>query len=282
VQYDQTQIDRIYPATTQLLQLAYNAGAVPRGTSTYRNTAKQAPVVLHLTTSGVAAGNLFSTEGVQVEITAPNGSHWKSSWQTFTRDRILPGENPLDVYVQLPFAVLSKYQSTPLRLRLNLAFARGQEDTSFTAALSEQEFTVPGFGICGAEKTDDPSDPIEGIHCRTALRKPELTNVVTRWSGGTCPNAPDPAKQGPLGELWIGDLEQMPATFSITPVQHPPFGFSNDTTGGEENKHRTLCPGTPIHFTTYRLAGRAQTSLVIDNYRLPQLSIKGDSVTFVQ
>ena len=43
---------------------------------------------------------------------------------------------------------------------------------------------------------------------------------------------------------------------------------------------RSLCAGTPITFTQYSLVGRTQTSVDVDGFYLPKVSIVGNTITY--
>jgi len=79
-----------------------------------------------------------------------------------------------------------------------------------------------------------------------------------------------------LGTTWIGSLDTSAADFGITSVWDAPLYFSNNGPIMREGKQvwaRQLCPGTPVIFTSYELAGRTRLELSIPNFRLPELAL---------
>jgi hypothetical protein len=73
----------------------------------------------------------------------------------------------------------------------------------------------------------------------------------------------------------IGDASDDPMQFGLTSVwqssvwlQNSPVDFESE---GKIVRHLPLlCPGAPVHFTHYMVAGRMQYAVRLENFKLPQ------------
>jgi hypothetical protein len=242
----------------------------------------QIGVQIPLKESGVGEGYVVTTDGVQVEITASDGSHWSSTWQSDGGDKILPGEQHSITTFMIPIDIYKKFQSMPLSVHLRLAITQARTDKSASVIFPGGDFSVPDFGVCSPLadwNSSGPTDGAFGITCFSALRQPQLTHITTRWTDASCPASPSAAESGVASEAWVGELERKPAEFGISSVVQAPVGLSNTFWGSQDKKPDYLCPGTPINFTQYNAVSRTQASIDIQNYHLRKLTDVGGKIS---
>jgi len=285
-QYNQSQVDRVYsPSTPQAApaHFAYTPEAQGHGSSSYESPHNSTVRIrVPLTEFGVANGYAILPDGYRAEITAPDGSHWRSAWLP-TEGVYLADAEPFATYLMIPLDIYRKFQNQPLRLHLDLALTQAQAGNTTTIPLPTHSFSVPDFGICSPQNDQNPSGDAMGIRCIAPLRNPPSTYITTRWSNAPCSapqTAPDP---GVIGTVWVGSLDREPATFGISPVSQPQINLSNSQSGSDDNSRpRFLCPGTPVTFTHYNTIRRAQTSVEVQNFHLPSITVVGNRITVTQ
>jgi hypothetical protein len=236
---------------------------------------------IQLEDSGVAEGHALFLDGSKAEFTAPDGSHWVSSWQSNWGARVFPGQKQLHSNLMIPLDVYRKFQSMPLTVHLTHLVTLVKAEKTTTFPIPSGEFSIADFGICSAQKNWFPAskDEVTGIVCITALRQPPLTEIRTVWSEKPCSATPSVPESGEKAEAWEGLRDSDPADFGISPViQRAPFLFADNGTylmnGSTKGRH--LCYGTPISFTQYTTVRRAIIHTSIQEYHLPQLTISGN------
>jgi hypothetical protein len=84
-----------------------------------------------------------------------------------------------------------------------------------------------------------------------------------------------------LGTAWVGALDREPAQLSITSVVDLHIDLSNNQLEDGTRDLRYLCPGTPVEFTQYARVGRMRTSVGIQDFHLPKVSVAGNHVISV-
>jgi hypothetical protein len=284
--YDQAQVDRNYPITQTAapIQLKFSPPQRSFETNSFPPSAHaKVPIKIHLEESGVAEGYAILPEAVRVQIQAPDGSHWESEWQSGFGFKFLPGEVHFSPGFWMPMEVYNKFLSMPLSVHLSLAITQAQAGKVSTVPMSLVRFPIPEFAVCGPISWNPEMEQPVGIRCDAALRDPQLTFISTRWSDGPCSATPPSPDSGILGTAWAGSLDREPAQLSISPVVDLPVNLSNsqiqNTPGGGP---RFLCPGTPITFTQYSRVARMQTSVDIQDFHLPKITVQGNMLTITQ
>jgi hypothetical protein len=285
--YDQAQMDRRYPGAQgdAPIQFSFGPDTQNYGTATFRASADPIiPINIHLTESGVAEGYVVIPDAIRAQITAPDGTHWDSAWQPVVWYKYLPGEGHFSSALGMPIEIYHKFQSMPLSVHLALATTQAQATKVTSIPLPTHRFPIPDFGVCRPQTFMAPFfGKIVGIDCVSALRQPPLTYVTARWATVPCSSSlgqPDP---GVPGTAWVGSLDREPAQLGISSVIEAPVNFSNaEKQEGGRNGLRFLCPGAPISFTQYSTVRRFQTSVDIQNFFLPQISVEGDRITVPQ
>jgi uncharacterized membrane protein len=284
---DKYLVNRNYPlmAANQAapVQLTYHPDFHSIGTAFYQASSRMMiQVNAPLTESNTAEGVALIPDGIRAEITASDGSHWKSEWQSTSSGPILPGGVSPLVKFSIPLAELRKFQSKQLHLHLSLAYSQAQAEPARTFTFSKGSFTVPDFGICSPQMGWSATGDATGINCISPLRKPPLTYIATRWTDSSCSaNAAAPGLSV-TGAAWTGELDRAPAGFNLSPVAKPDIGLSNADNGSENRKPRFLCPGTPVTFTTFKLVRRTQTTFDIQDFHLPKTTVIGNQISIDQ
>jgi len=284
--YDQAQVDRNYAVTQGAapLHLAYDPDPHSTSTSSVQGSARaMIPVDFRLAETGVGEGYAAIPDAIRARITAPDGSHWESSWQTMGGYDFLPGESHFTPSFSIPMALYNRFRSKPLNVHLDFAVTQVQAGRTTTLALPQQRFSVPDFGVCsGQTGWAQLWGQMTGIHCVSAVYEPPLTYVSTHWSDAAC-SASQGGDPEILGTAWVGSLDHEPAQIGISPVVEANVMLSNseilNTPGG---KPRYLCPGTPITFTRYNAIGSTQVSLDIQGFTLPELKVEGNQFSITQ
>jgi hypothetical protein len=285
--YDMSRMDRNFPIIQAAapIQLQYTPNAHSFETSSFQvSRHAEVPIKIQLTESGVAEGYAVLPDAVRAKIKAPDGSHWESEWQGGDGNKFLPGESHYGLSFWVPIEVFDKFQSMPLSVHLEIALTQARAGNVSSVPMPLQRFAVPDFGVCSPRTEWAPAfGQVTGIHCVSALREPQLTYISTRWSDGTCSGSPTAPDAGVLGAAWVGSLDREPAQLSIASVIDLHIDLSNsqvlNTPGG---KPRYLCAGTPIEFTQYKRVGRMQTSVDIQDFRLPKISVARNLITVTQ
>jgi hypothetical protein len=235
--------------------------------SAYLNHAKYVRVSIPLQVSGIAEKTALITGPVKVTVDGESGSHWTSPWQTLNSE-YLSGGGESWITVQMDRAFFDQVSASPVTLHFTVAYTLVRAGKESSIPLPAQDFSVPDFGFCSPQP-DPMRRQFLGITCRFAMHQPKLTYISVRWTDGPCTTSPDP-KTGVPGDAWIGWLNSSPAEFGISPILTPPIDLSNGTKGeGRQSEPRHLCPGTPVTFTQYNLAGKTQYDFTIPNFHLP-------------
>jgi hypothetical protein len=285
--YDQAHLARTYPVSqgSAPIQMTYSPDTKSWETASFPNSRHVLiPIDFHLLESGVAEGFAVMPDAVRGEITAPDGSHWSSDWQASSGYRFLPGESYLSPGFSIPISIYRKYQGMPLRVNLSVAISQAQAGKTTTVALPMQRFSVPDFGVCSPQAGWSPlPGQMMGINCVAALREPQLTYIVTRWSDTPCSATPGAPDSGALGTAWVGSLDREPAQIGISSVKDVPINLSNSQLAqGKGGQLRYLCIGTPVTFTSYTRVNRTQISIDVKDFYLPKISVVGNMISITQ
>ncbi len=173
----------------------------------------------------------------------------------------------------VPVSIYQQLKSSDLHVHLVLALARADQAQTTRLSMPLTEFKVPGFATCNplggvAYKPDE----IGALVCRSAIWQPPLTMAQVEWSYDDCRTTSPESRHDIQGAAWVGSLDKHPAEYGVSPVWDQPIPFSNRMPNYPVREPQHICPGTPVTFTTYKLAGRAQTSFDIQSFRLPELS----------
>jgi hypothetical protein len=206
----------------------------------------------------LAPGEGIAMAAMRATVEARDGFRWSSPWQQLT-GTYLPGDTGSAVYFDIPAAIYEKYKSMPVTLHLNLAYSRIQARKSTTTPLSRETFSIPGFGICSLRGKNGM------LSCLSAVHQPPLTLISANISG----HPPAGAGHVEAGSYWAGSLE---SDFSGANVL-PSSDLIVTSFRGADNAGgvlRLLPPGTPVTFTQYKRSGRAQSSLTIQNFQMPE------------
>jgi len=235
---------------------------------------------LPVRTTGVADGYAVFQVALKATIDGPGGSRWESPWQPVYNESYLPGTSDSSIRFRIRRSVYDRFKTGPVNLHLTFAIEKVRASGVTRISLPSSEFAVPGVGICTPQSSWFGFPPqITGISCRSAMRGPQLNYVAAQWSdtGDKAACSAVPEESDPLlGTTWIGSFDTDPAEFGITSVWEAPLNLSNGGPFFREGKQvwfRQLCPGTPVTFTSYELAGRSRLEMSIPNFRLPELAL---------
>ncbi len=227
--------------------------------------------------SGVpsSAEQIVVPQLIRASIDAPDGTHWRGLWLPLNTQQWDEEQSSFLAGFFIPRALYDHLHGTALTLHLDFAYSVAYAGTVAHVSLPQQEFLVPGFGICQPQPDPYHLDQIANIVCRAPLHEPGYTYIQTTWATDDGPCAATGTQQGVQGATWVGALEQSSFSFNLVPLWSSPLGFPNRfaVDDKQQNYARHLCPGTQITFTRYNLARRAQSALDIPSFRLPALSV---------
>lgn len=259
----QTLARRLYPplsvAEQSPVQLALDPDPTRQELHPILPWTNQTYFVFPLTVTGVPSGTLVRSQVIQVSIEAPNGLRWSSNWRSITQS-YLPDtvQSLIDIPIDSKF--LNRIQATPATVTVAFALVQLRADTTVTTQAGEQDFSIPGGGIC-SESNLRGTFP----ECRFPMSGPGLTFVTSRWSDGPCSQTSSTGS-GTLGDVWLGTVDPGIAEFGLDPVKIKSLTFSNQP---RDPHHPTfICPGTPVTATPYLIVRRFQTILTIPNLDL--------------
>jgi len=276
-------VDRAYAVRADKqntpIQIAFLQDANHRVTGAPVEGDKRVEINIPVLISGIVDGIVIMPENVRVSGGAADGAQWSTPWQSVYGSHYVSDTTDSSISFMISRSVYEKFKSEPIQLQLTLALTQAQAGEVTRIPLPATEFSVPGFGVCSAERGWlAAGSEITGISCRSAFRQPNLTYVETRWSNLPCSGAKtepdnDMQGQGVQGAAWAGNFDTAPAQFSIASVGSVLVSLSNSMreTGvrNRPEEPRYLCPGTPVTFTRYMLVKRLQTDFYIPNFQMP-------------
>jgi hypothetical protein len=269
-------ISLVYPRGNASVRLTYAAASHFSGYSQNAGMGRLG-IAVPVQVSDIAPGTVVVMNAVRVTAEAADGRHWTSNWEPLWGVRYRPDSDP-DSIPALPLQVDRAFykaeQPNPVTLHLRFAATTLRAEQPVQLAMPVSDFAVPGFGRCTPLDSEIPGDFI-GLSCRNALRQPGTTLIQVQWFQGPC-GAADAGSETPMsGEGWAGGAESDPGNAGISPVEDVNFSLSNSDyydAGPRRQKHRHLCPGAPIAFTPYTVAGRSEYDVTFTNYQMPELA----------
>jgi hypothetical protein len=274
---DNAQMDHNYPPGQRgvaTAQFAYQQTVATAPSAFVTQRRDRVGISIPVLVSGVPDGSVTIPDFLQVTLQAPGGVRWTSVWQTATMDKFLPGERVANAQFTMSRAAYDEFKEKALNLQVTFALTQARVEKVERLTLGQKDFAVPGVGICSPVKGfSDRLDEIGLVACRAPLRQPELTLVNSAWSSVSCSGTSTSPDDKVQTAAWIGSLEKESAEFGIVPVSIAPVNFSNQFVmeSNRPGNARHLCPGTPITFTKYTLAGRTQSTIWINGFQLPRL-----------
>jgi hypothetical protein len=249
------------------------------------NGPKQVSVSLLVKVSGIPAGQAISPDNVLISIDAPNNLHWTSYWQPIYNQRLLPGTPLTRLNIKVDRVFFNQVRALPLSVHLTLALSRLQSGEPIRMSIPQQDFTLPGIGICRSPDNESRLYGDRYLRCRSAVKQPQLSYVQGYLAKKRCSDSQSQPALDAAANNWVGSLDSDPAELSLAPVWSESIYLSNpDIPEDPEDEPddpqsatgtiarvqpRYLCSGTPLTVTPYHLIGRAQTHFTIDDLHLP-------------
>lgn len=134
------------------------------GSSDEKELVVRFPIVV----AGLAAGTAVHGEGIMVMISALNGLHWSSSWQSDGQYQTPTGAtSSIDVKINRTF--LEKVRDVPVRVEIIRAISRIRAGATTSSTMQNDEFASPDGGICSL-RSDELFfvDDVQVRHAATA------------------------------------------------------------------------------------------------------------------
>ena len=183
---DNSQMDRNYPSPGEqrigAAQFAYQKEGSEPSTFVTRQR-DRVGISIPVTVSGVAEGTVTIPDFVKVTLQTPSGARWTFGWQPSSMDKLFPGERTMNAQFTMSRAVYDELLGKPLSVQATFALTQARADKVERLTLGQNDFAVPGVGVCsGIRSFSENLDDIGLIACRAPLRQPELTLVNTTWS----------------------------------------------------------------------------------------------------
>jgi hypothetical protein len=233
-------------------------------------------VTLPLVVTGVDGGSAARVDGVRATLETKAGRRWTSRWAPVYGQLYFPGGFRARLPLQIDRRFFEAAGSQPVKVELVLAVTMLKAGEDRVVRMTTGEMAVPGVGMCWANEWGPGGFRANGIDCRTAMREPPLTYVNVQWGQVTCPSdgRDEVPGEGVVGQM-IGDASNDPVQFGLTSVWKSSvwlenFILNSEEDGKSERRTPLLCPGTPIHFTHYMVAGRMQYEVRLENFKMPQ------------
>lgn len=266
-----------------------------------RTEQNRVSLTLPVTIAGVQQGSGAQLDGVRITMETAQGRTWRSGWEALygqrymsvhvtrsettssgvspehgpaTESRVIPASSEIylgptkgmvDLGIDRAFYDMARAE--PVTVRLEFAVTELKAGNPVVVPVQNRNFAVQDLGECSPLR-DEVSGREFGIRCRSALRQPGLTYVQSEWTAGQC--AANGAGEDHSGSAWMGDLSHAPAEFGLSPVTDIPAVLSYVSKSGTAPAFHQLCPGTPITFTQYRVAGRTRVETTFENIVLPE------------
>lgn len=260
-------IDRVYPAPANGAQQSLTISAAGKPSvlnQSYNGPATIAYVELPLRVSGIQANEAWTIDGVQLSIRTAQGKTWNLPWQTTLDSHFDSFTEKPEVYFYANQKIVSQIGIDPVQLRIDFALTQDVQTSVWQGPVSEENFKVPGFGICSYETAF-----FDDLTCRIPLGEPVLTHFQTNWSSGSCDDSSSANTNGLVAERWFGESEPAPASFSLSSVEERGISLSNGPVNSNDLKTRHICPGTPIIVRQYRPLLKTRREIVIAGFQFP-------------
>jgi hypothetical protein len=259
-------IANMYPRGSAPLQLALDTTSHTSSLTQYAGK-DRVGLSVPVTVSGIAEGTAVNLDADQLTVVAQDGRQWSSTWENLSGARYLSSSDRESLPIMVKKAFYEQERALPVTLRLRFAVTELKVDGETQMAMPGHEFVVPSFGIC----TPAGSEQMGGMECRAPLHQPRTTFIHVQWSDAPCEAGI--AGPGVAGEAWAGNVAPPPAEFGIDSVTQIPFALSNNVRNAEKgpDQPRSLCPGSPVSFTRYALAGRSEYDVTLANYVMPEM-----------
>jgi hypothetical protein len=258
-------IDRVYPMPANGAQQSLTIVAAGKPSvlnQSYNGPATIAYVELPLQISGVEANEAWTVDGVQVTIQNAQGKTWNLPWQSTLGSHLAPFTVKPEIDFYASRKIVSEIGTNPVQLKIDFALTQNLQASEWQGSVSEQNFSVPGFGICSYETAF-----FNDLTCRIPLGEPVLTHFQTSWSSGSCDDASN--ANGLIAAGWFGESEPAPASFGLSSVDEMGISLSNGPLNSNDLKARHMCPGTPITVRQYRPSQKTRREIVISGFQFP-------------
>ena len=269
----QTLINGVYsfPATGSqaLAQLSFDPSAPLQSVAYVPRRPNEVGIEIPFAVSGIANQSVVIPDAVRVTIEDRNGFRWASTWQLIYNTKFMPDVKSTRVGFAMPRPVYDRLKGLPLTVHLTLLLTQAQVAAVTRVSLPASNFTVPDFGVCSPQPRLAGRSEISDIVCLSAMREPRLTQMQFVAHNTGCNGSSDPLDTGFADNTWQGSLDAAPAQFGLASVKFP-FGVFPWTGSSPQVLH--LCPGTPIIFSRYYLARRAQATFTIQGFQLPAVT----------
>jgi len=254
------------------VQLAFDPASqtTNEGSPTWGMGKDNVEIRIPLLVSGMAQNSVLRIQGIMVDIEAPGGLRWNSSWQGYN-SVVLPAQSYTDTSFAMDKGFFERVKSISAKLHIWFALTTFRAKEVHRIVAGADEFTAAAGTLCSIPNkfTRQPNT----LLCRSALKLPFLL-VTTLSEETTCPLRSFEEAGLPrtffASSQW--DPDSSPAEFGISPVNMFDLFFSS----GPRiiDPRRVLCPGTPLTFRTFDEAQRTSSEVTIDGIHLVDYQLK--------
>ncbi len=241
-----------------------------------RDVEQDIAIQLPLSVSGVQEKSVVVVNGEMAEVADTGGTRWNSGWQS-RGVFLFPGQKQTEVYFRIKKRLFDQMRSSPVTVRISLAFTVYEEKNRREFVTPADEFALPEVGLCSAR----PPMFVRRIHCLAPLRRPSFLLISADMSATTCPPMSEetPPPQGEIAYGWIESGAAGPAEFGISPVKAVDLSLSYaNRTPVRPFPVIGICPGTPIRLSTPEPVRRARMELVFSGIHLADYQLRYGTV----
>jgi hypothetical protein len=243
-------------------------------TAPQKEEEKEVEIRLPLSVSGLGAESIAAIDGFMVDLEAQDGLHWNSGWKSPGLS-LFPDQKSTRIDVTLKRSAFERLRSSPVRLRLSIAFTLFHDTNRREFVTPAGVFIMKDVGLCSTESIYS-----RGIHCLAPLRRPKSLLLSADMSMSTCPvpEGESPATHGEIARDWTRGSGSEPAEFGISPLKTVDL-YLTDWNGAASRRSTGICPGTPFVLSNPEPVGRNQFALQIDGLRLSDYRLPSPKFT---
>jgi len=226
----------------------------------------QVPIDLPFSLSGLPKDSFVQLNGVILTLTNSQGESWDSGWEP-RGGLLFPDQKTASIDLNLRRDVFDRMKSSPVHVRLLLAFTLFQDKQPRPFTVPRGEFALPDLGLCSAGSR--PYTSIGALNCRVPLRSPKFLLVSSEVATSTCPLPKDatPASPGEIARGYVRNGDTGPADPGISPVKIVAV-YLSDWNSPNSRISPGICPGTPLTLSNPEETGHGRIELQFDNLAL--------------
>ncbi len=215
-------------------------------------------ILIPLLVNNVPASSRVAVDGMMLSIESKNGTHWNSGWRP-ANEMLFPDQKGLQIGFAVDKNFFENIQGATVNARISFAMTVWRDNGQSQVATNAGDFPVRGVGVCSIRLYST------AIYCRYPVRRPPLVIAETGLGVVPCdgryiePLLPDKPARG-----WSAASAEDP----IDPIGSFNFGLSKFVGLADRGSRISICPGTPLRFSTPEAVGHMNLDLNLDGLRI--------------